>query len=116
MWKVARQQCSAIFDLKVTVLHDPPGTSQWHKIEPKMCRLISMNWKGEPLVSYEAVVNLISTTTTKSGVKVVAELDQNTDETGMKLSAKPMDARHLRSHKKHPAWNYTVSPRRPKRI
>ena len=116
LWKVARQQCSAIFDLKVTVLHDPPGTSQWHKIEPKMCRLISMNWKGEPLVSYEAVVNLISTTTTKSGVKVVAELDQNTDETGMKLSAKPMDARHLRSHKKHPAWNYTVSPRRPKRI
>jgi Rhodopirellula transposase DDE domain len=116
VWKVALQQFSATFHLKVTVLPYPPGTRKWNKIEPKMCSFISMNWKGEPLVSYEAVVNLISTTTTKSGVKVVAELDQNTDETGINISDKPMDALHLRYHKKHPAWNYTVSPRRPKRI
>jgi hypothetical protein len=81
-----------------------------------MFSFISMNWKGEPLVSYEAVVNLISTTTTKSGLKVVAELDQNTYETGIKISDKHMDALHIRDHKKHPAWNYTVSPRGPKRI
>ena len=116
LWKVALQQFSDTFDLKVTVLHYPPGTSKWNKIEHKMFSFISMNWKGEPLVSYEAVVNLISTTTTKSGLKVVAELDQNTYETGIKISDKPMDALHIRYHKKHPAWNYTVSPRRPTRI
>jgi Rhodopirellula transposase DDE domain len=81
-----------------------------------MFSFISMNWKGEPLVSYEAVVNLISTTRTQSGLTVVAELDQHTDATGIHIADKHMDDLPIRYHKKHPAWNYTVSPRRPMRI
>lgn len=116
LWKVALQQFSDAFDLQVTVLHYPPGTSKWNKIEHKMFSFISMNWKGEPLVSYEAVVNLISTTTTKSGLRVVANLDQKNYETGIKISNKQMDELSIRYHKKHPSWNYTVSPRRRRGI
>ena len=116
LWKVALQQFSDAFALKVTVLHYPPGTSKWNKIEHKMFSFISINWKGEPLVSYEAVVNLISTTTTKAGLRVVAELDQNNYATGIKISDKQMDELSIRYHKKHPAWNYTVSPRRHTRM
>jgi hypothetical protein len=67
-------------------------------------------------VSYEAVVNLISTTTTKSGLRVVANLDQKNYATGLKISNKQMDELSMRYHKKHPFWNYTVSPRRRRRI
>jgi hypothetical protein len=34
-----------------------PGTSQWHKIEHRMCSDIRMNWRGQPLASHEIIVN-----------------------------------------------------------
>lgn len=61
--------------LPITVCHYPPGTSKWNKIEPRMSSFISVNWRGEPLVSYETVINLISTTTTKTGLQGKARLD-----------------------------------------
>lgn len=111
LWKVALQQFSDTFNLNVTVLHYPPGTSKWNKIEHKMFSFISINWKGEPLISFEAVVNLISTTSTDSGLKVVAELDLNSYETGIKISDSKMKELKIRYHKKHPGWNYTISTR-----
>jgi hypothetical protein len=48
----------------------PPGTSKWNKVEHRLFSFISMNWRGQPLLSYEAVVNLIGSTTTKSGLHV----------------------------------------------
>ena len=59
-------------ELEITVCHFPPGTSKWNKIEHRLFSFISMNWKGVPLVSYETVVNLIGSTTTRSGLKVKA--------------------------------------------
>ena len=35
----------------------------------------SLHWQGQPLVSYETVVNLIATTRTNSGLRVRAKLD-----------------------------------------
>ena len=43
---------------------------------------ISMNWRAQPLVSYEAVVNLIGGTRTRSGLTVKALLDTRDYTTG----------------------------------
>jgi Rhodopirellula transposase DDE domain len=71
--------------LTITVCHLPPGTSKWNKIEHGLFSHISMNWRGRPLTSHEAIVNTIAATKTASGLRVHAELDTNTYATGRKI-------------------------------
>ena len=56
--------------------HFPPGTSKWNKIEHRLFSFISQNWRGKPLISFEVIVNLIAATTTSTGLKVYAQLDE----------------------------------------
>ena len=77
-----------------------------------MFSFISVNWRGEPLVSYETVINLISTTTTKTGLQIKALLDTRSYECGMKISDAQMRELQLKPHAIHPQWNYTIFPRR----
>jgi hypothetical protein len=72
LWKMELQRFADEFDMPITVCHFPPGTSKWNKIEHRLFSHITMNWRGKPLVSHEAIVNLIASTTTKTGLKVRA--------------------------------------------
>lgn len=110
-WKLYLQKLSDEFNLTITVCHYPPGTSKWNKIEHRMFSFISMNWKGEPLISYETVVNMISATTTRSGLKIKAMLDKNKYEAGIKISDKEMEELKIQYHRLYPQWNYTIFPR-----
>ena len=110
-WKYYLQQLADQWGLEVTVGHYPPGTSKWNKIEHRLFSFISLNWKGQPLVSYETVVNLIGATRTKTGLRVTAELDAKQYEAGIKISDAQMERINLRPHRIHPLWNYTISPR-----
>jgi hypothetical protein len=111
-WKFGVQQWVDEVGFPVTICHYPPGTSKWNKIEHRRFSFISVNWRGEPLVSYETVINLISTTTTKTGLQIKALLDTRSYEYGMKISDAQMRALQLKPHAIHPQWNYTISPRR----
>jgi len=95
----------------ITVCHYPPGTSKWNKIEHRMFSFISLHWKGEPLVSYETVVQLISTTTTQTGLKIEGMLDETQDECKQKISREAMKQLNIEFHSVHPRWNYTLHPR-----
>jgi hypothetical protein len=111
-WKFCVQQWVDEVGFPVTICHDPPGTSKGNKIEHRMFSFSSVNWRGEPLVSYETVINLISTTTTKTGLQIKALLDTKSYECGRKISDAQMRALQLTPHAIHPQWNYTISPRR----
>lgn len=110
-WKYHLQQLSDQAGLEVTVCHYPPGTSKWNKIEHRMFSFISLNWKGQPLVSYETIVNLIGATRTQTGLRVKARLDAKWYEAGLKIPDEEMERINLRPHSTHPVWNYTISPR-----
>ena len=110
-WKVELQRLSDDIGLPITVCHYPPGTSKWNKIEHRLFSFISLNWKGQPLVNYETMVNLIGATRTQSGLAVKAVLDTRQYQTGLEVSPKEVEALHLRRHSVHPDWNYTLSPR-----
>jgi hypothetical protein len=73
-WKYYLQQFSDETGLEIVVGHYPPGTSKWNKIEHRMFSFISMNWRGEPLVSLETAVNMISATRTTQGLRIQAML------------------------------------------
>jgi hypothetical protein len=110
-WKVYLQQLADELPLAITVCHYPPGTSKWNKIEHRLFSFISLNWQGRPLLSFEAVVNLIGATTTTTGLKVKAVLDTTAYEPGEKIGDAEMQRLHLKPHDFHGDWNYTVSPR-----
>lgn len=110
-WKFYLQQFADQLDLTVTVCHDPAGTSQWNKIEHRMFSFLSLNWQGQPLVSYETVVNLIGATRTTTGLRVKAKLEQTLYDAGVQITDEEMEQLNLRPHNTNPTWNYTISPR-----
>jgi transposase len=110
LWKVELAQLAEETGLEITVCHYPPGTSKWNKIEHRMFSFISMNWRGRPLVSYRTIIELISATTTKSGLKINAKRDWNYYETGVQVSKAELAALPLLRHEFHGDWNYTLMP------
>lgn len=114
LWKLNLQQMADQIQIPITVCHYPPGTSKWNKIEHRLFSFISLNWKGEPLINYETIINLIGGTKTRTGLKVKAVLDTNEYEIGIQVSDEQLEGIRLRRHRVHPAWNYTISPRQRK--
>jgi hypothetical protein len=112
LWKLNLQHLADQIQLPITVCHYPPGTSKWNKIEHRLFSFISLNWKGQPLINYETIINLIGGTKTRTGLKVKAVLDTNDYEVGIEVSDEELEDVRLRRHKVHPAWNYTISPRK----
>ena len=111
LWKRELQKFSSKKRLKITVCHYPPGTSKWNKIEHRLFSFISMNWRGRPLTDYQTIVNLIASTTTKTGLFVKVRLDKNTYQRGIKVSPEELKSLLLRHHKFHGEWNYTIEPK-----
>jgi hypothetical protein len=109
-WKFHLQRLSDETGRALTVCHYPPGTSKWNKVEHRLFSFISLNWKGQPLVSYETVVNLIGATRTRGGLRVRATLDRADYELAVKIPDEEMDRLNLQAHRKLPEWNYTISP------
>ena len=96
------------------VCHFPPGTSKWNKIEHRLFCFITKNWRGRPLTTYEVIVNLIASTTTKTGLIVRAAIDSNEYETGVTVSDEELDTPSDLRAKFHGEWNYTIKPARIK--
>ena len=109
-WKVELAKLAADTGLEITVIHYPPGTSKWNKIEHRMFSFISMNWRGRPLTSYRTIVELISATTTETGLTIRAELDTEFYPKGVVVTDKELKALPLTRHEWHGDWNYTLHP------
>lgn len=111
-WRYALQRKLADpFGLTLTVCHYPPATSKWNPIEHRLFAQISRNWAGEPLTSYETIVNFISTTTTVHGLRVTATISDGDYPTGVKIAKCEMAQLSIKPHDVCPQWNYTIFPR-----
>jgi hypothetical protein len=110
LWKVELQKLADELKLRITVCHLPPGTSKWNKIEHRLFSFITINWRGKPLLSYRTIVQLIAATTTDTGLKVRAVLDENKYPKGVKVSDAQLAAVNLSKHSFHGDWNYTILP------
>jgi hypothetical protein len=98
----------------ITVCHFPPGTSKWNKIEHRLFSFITKNWRGRPLLDMVTVVNLISNTKTKQGLKVHSVVDKNKYEIGIKATNKELKNLNIKNHKFHLTWNYTIKKSKQK--
>jgi Rhodopirellula transposase DDE domain len=109
-WKAELAALAVETGLEITCCHFPPGTSKWNKVEHRLFSAITMNWRGRPLTSHEVIVQTIAATTTRTGLRVRAELDPGSYPDGVKVSDAQMDALPLTRHDWHGDWNYTLHP------
>ena len=110
LWKIELQKLANELKIPILVSHFPPGTSKWNKIEHRLFSFISMNWRGKPLVSHEAIVDLIAATTTRKGLKVRAELDSAQYPKGIKVTDEELKAIQIERDEFHGEWNYSILP------
>jgi len=110
LWKTELQRLANATGMRIRVMHYPPGTSKWNKIEHRLFSYISINWRAKPLVSRQAVIDLIASTTTTTGLKVYARLDPHTYATKIQVSDEQMRAIKIEREEFHPEWNYTMIP------
>jgi transposase len=111
LWKTELQRLADQTGLQITVCHFPPGTSKWNKIEHRLFSFISLNWRAKPLIDREVIIELIAATTTSTGLKVYARLDEHTYPDKIKVSDAELAAVQIEPHRFHPEWNYTIKPR-----
>jgi hypothetical protein len=110
LWKRELQALANETGLTLRVAHLPPGTSTWNTIEHKLFSYISINWRARPLTSMETVIELLSSTTTASGLTVTAVVDANPYPTKIAVSKAEIDALHLVRDAFHGDWNYALLP------
>lgn len=111
LWKVELQKLADEIGFPITVCHYPPGTSKWNKIEHRLFSFITKNWRGKPLYSHMVIVNLISATTTQTGLKVKCRLDENFYAKGRRVTDRELDEVNIHPDEFHGEWNYTIRPR-----
>jgi hypothetical protein len=102
LWKLELQKLADETGLILQVCHYPPGTSKWNKIEHRLFCHITQTWRGKPLVSRLAVVDLIAATTTKTGLTVRCELDESIYPTAIRVTDEEMATLNIATNPWHP--------------
>jgi hypothetical protein len=110
LWRCELQRLADATGLRIRVCHFPPGTSKWNKIEHRMFSFVSLNWRGKPLESVEMIVNLIAGTSTSTGLKIYAQLDDRQYPKGIEVTDEQLDAVNITRDTSHGDWNYTITP------
>ena len=112
LWKLKLQEFADETGLTLHLCHFPPGTSKWNKIKHRLFCHITTNWRGKPLTSLETVINLIGNTTTQTGLKVHAQMDDNLYPTGIQVTDEQFNAIAIQRCRFHGEWNYRIVPRK----
>ena len=109
LWKVELARLAEETGLEITVCHYPPGTSKWNRVEHRLFSFMTINWRGRPLTSYQAIVELAAATTTRSGLRVMAQHDTRSYPTGVTVTDAQLADVNLVRHEWHGDWNYTIT-------
>jgi len=110
LWKWELQTLANQTGLTISVSHLPPGTSKWNKIEHRLFSYITQNWRGTPLLTRATIVNLISNTSTKAGLKVRCVLDRKDYPPKIEVADEQMASIRITRDNFHGEWNYTIRP------
>ena len=109
LWKVELQRLADDTGLEIEICHFPPGTSKWNKIEHRLFSFISLNWRERPLTTYQVIIDLITQTTTSTGLKVYARMDRTVYPKGT-VTKEQIAAVNFTGYEWHPEWNYRITP------
>lgn len=112
LWKLEIQKLANELGIEIMICHYPTGASKWNPVEHRLFSYISINWAGQPLVSFDDVLGLIRNTQTSTGLSVTAVLIDKVYETGKKVTDKVFKTLKVLKRRICPQWNYCVSPQK----
>jgi hypothetical protein len=113
LWKDQLARLAQQTGLRIEVMHFPPGTSKWNKIEHRLFCHITRTWRARPLMTIDDAVAGIAATVTSGGLKCTAVTDANDYPRGLKIPparVKELEDRHLDRSSFHGQWNYALLP------
>ena len=110
LFKVELQCLANELNIPIEISHFPPGTSKWNKVEHRLFSQITKNWRGRPLETLEMIVELISSTTTSTGLKVQCAVDHTIYPRGLKVSDEELEGINIIRDAFCGKWNYTIFP------
>ena len=108
LWKLSLAALAEEIGKEIEVIHYPPGTSKYNKVEHRLFCYITEHWQGKPLINVQTVVNLIRSTTTETGLRVACTLDKNIYETGIKVTDAQFNAIDIEYIGPHYGWSYII--------
>src|SRR3954470_13999010 len=91
----------------------PNNRVRWDRIEHRLFAFITQNWRGKPRLTHQVIVQLIASTTTRTGLTVRCRLDRSASAKGVRVSDAEMATLNFRPAAFHGDWNYTIRPRQP---
>jgi hypothetical protein len=110
MWKYQLQQFANRTHLSIHVSHFPPGTSKWNKVEHRLFCYITKSWQGQPLVDIQTAIDLIGSTRTVTGLKVICIRDDTEYELAKKVSDEDFATINIVKIAPFESWNYRILP------
>ena len=110
MWKYQLQQFATRTGLTIQVSHFPPGTSKWNKVEHRLFCFITKSWQGKPLVDVQTAIDLIGSTRTTIGLKVICVRDDTEYKLAKKVSDEDFATIAIDKIPPFGSWNYLVLP------
>ena len=114
LWKDQLDRLREETGLRIEVMHFPPGTSKWNKIEHRLFCHITRTWRARPLMTVGDAVAGIAATVTSEGLKCTAVRDDGCYPKGIKVPAsrvKYLQGRVIDRAAFHGEWNYAFLPR-----
>lgn len=111
LWKYTLyKKICCVYNIAVTVCHYPTGASKWNPTDHRLFSFISRNWAGEPLRSYEIMLNYIRHTKTSKGLEIQAILNDKAYKKGIKINDQQFNSINWNKHDELAQWNYTILP------
>jgi hypothetical protein len=113
LWKDQLARFAQESGLVIEVMHFPPGTSKWNKIEHRLFCHITRTWSARPLMTVGDAVAGIAATVTGQGLKCTAVTDDADYPGGIKVSdtrMKYLEERVIERDNFHGEWNYAILP------
>ena len=96
--------------IEIRMAHYPPYTSKWNPIEHRLFPHITRALSGIMMRSYEMVKYLVEKTTTRTGLKVKAFIDDIIYETGRKIEKGFSGKNDVLHDELLPDLNYVATP------
>lgn len=111
LFKTSLQRFADVYGVALTVCHYPTGASKWNPIEHRLFSHISINWAAQPLRTLKTMLACIRGTTTRTGLRVSAWLNNRAYPTKIKVPDAEINSLNLERLPICPKWNYIIRPR-----
>ena len=96
--------------MTLRVAHYPSYCSKYNPIEPRFFPPLQRSWAGVLCSDYEIVKERAEPTTTQTGLKVVAWINEKLYQSGRKYSADFKETMTIAFDELLPKWNYQIHP------